>query len=106
MVNVEQVKRAVASFIDSDVVPVMPKGQGILLATMAPLVIEAQAKKLLDNPVVKMAEINDGDNIDIDKLYTEFKKHAQGKYPIEIYGFKISENDIDTLYQRILQGGY
>ena len=104
MVSIDTIKRVVANYIDTDVVPVMPKAQGVLLATMAPLIIEAQAKKILQNPIVKMAEISEGDNVDIEKLYSEFKKHNQGKFPIEVYGFKISENDVDTLYQRILQG--
>lgn len=103
METVEQVKRGIANFIDAEVVPVMPKWKGITLAVGASLMIDGKADELLNHPLVKMMGVVDGNAVDVDKLYSEFKVKAQGKWPVEIWELKVSENDFDKLYQHIKQ---
>lgn len=101
MVSMDQVKRGVANFIDGEVVPIMPRWKGVLLSTGAALMIEGKASELVHHPLVQMMGVVDGDSVDIDKLYSTMKIKAQGKWPIEISGLKMSETDLDKLVQYI-----
>lgn len=101
MENISQVKRGIANFIDGEVAPVMPRWKGILLSAGAALMIEGKTNEVLNHPMVQMMGIIDGDNVDVDKLYSTLKVKAQGKWPIEVSGLKMSENDLDKLYQYI-----
>lgn len=101
MVTIDQFKRGVANFIDREVVPVMPKWKGILFAAGAPLVIESKAKELPESPIVKAMGVLEGDQVDVDKIYSALKTKAQGKWPVEIFNLKMSESDLDKLYEYI-----
>lgn len=101
MENIEKVKRGIAMFVDNEVAPVMPKWKGIAFAAGAALIIEANANTLINHPMISMLGVVEGDNVDVDKLYAAVKSKAQGKWPVEIYGFKMSETDLDKLYQYI-----
>lgn len=97
MVSVNKVMENVAAFVDEDLVPKMPKLEGIAFAAMAPFVIKSKVPGLLK--LVEGTELVDGDKIDVDKLYQEFKIKSQGKWPMEMFGFKFHEDDLDKLYR-------
>ncbi len=101
MENIEKVKRGIAMFVDNEVAPVMPKWKGIAFAAGAALMMEAKANTLLNHPMVSMLGVVEGDNVDVDKLYAAVKSKAQGKWPIEMAGLRMSEGDFDKLYQYI-----
>ena len=101
MESIDQVKRGIANFIDGEVAPIMPRWKGVLLSAGAALMIEGKSNEILKNPMVQMIGIIDGDMVDVDKLYSTLKVKAQGKWPIEISGLKMSETDMDKLYQYI-----
>lgn len=97
MVHMNRVMENAAVFVDNELVPKMPKLEGIAFAAMAPFVIKSKVPGLL-----KMAhgtELVDGENVDIDRLYQEFKAKAQGKWPVQLLGFTFREDDLDTLYR-------
>ena len=100
MVSVSQIERGAAAFVDRHMVPVMPKAKGIAFGAFAPLVIKAKVKEYA--PLVQSIGLMDEDgNVDLDAAYTAFKGKAQGQWPIELLGFKVSESDLDKLYQTI-----
>lgn len=101
MESIDQVKRGVANFIDGEVAPIMPRWKGVLLSAGAALMIEGKSNEILKNPMVQMMGVVNGDMVDVDKLYSTLKVKAQGKWPIELEGLKMSETDLDKLYQYI-----
>lgn len=101
MESIDQVKRGIANFVDSEVAPIMPRWKGVLLSAGAALMIEGKSNELIKHPMVQMMGVIDGDMVDVDKLYSTIKMKAQGKWPIELSGLKMSETDLDKLYQYI-----
>lgn len=104
MENIEQVKRGICNYIDAEVVPIVGGWKGVALGVGAALVVENKSDELVKNPFVQMMGVIDGNQIDVDKLYTKIKLKAQGKWPMDIAGFKASESDLDKLYQFIKKG--
>lgn len=96
-ISISRLEQNLMAFMDADMIPKMPKLEGIALAAIAPLVIRAKLPMLLK--ITQGTELMVGENINVDLLYTEFKRAAAGKYPIEIAGFRFDENDIDKLYR-------
>lgn len=101
MVHINRVMENVAAFVDDDLAPKMPKLEGIAFAAMAPFVIRAKLPGLLK--LVDGTELVDGENIDVDRLFREFKSKAQGKWPITMMGFTFHENDLDNLYRYLMR---
>lgn len=101
MESMEKIERALARFIDKEMYPVMPKVQGIAFAAFAPLVIQNKKQELLHSPLVQAMGVVDGENVDVDKLYAAFKGKAQGQWPMDAFGFKVTEADFDKLYRYI-----
>lgn len=101
MESIDQVKRGIANFIDGEVVPIMPRWKGVLLSAGAALMIEGKSNEIIKHPMVQMMGVVNGDMVDVDKLYSTLKVKAQGKWPVEISGLKMSETDLDKLYQYI-----
>ena len=99
MESIQQIERGVALFIDRDMVPVMPKAKGIAFAAFAPMVVKAKVKEFL--PLVESMGLAEGDQVNTDQIYSAFKEKAQGKWPVELLGFKFSEDDLDKLYRTI-----
>lgn len=96
-ISVSRLEQNLMAFMDADMIPKMPKLEGIALAAIAPLIIRAKLPMLLK--MAQGTELMVGENINVDLLYAEFKRAAAGKYPIEIAGFRFDENDIDKLYR-------
>ena len=99
MKTIQEIERGVALFIDREMVPIMPKAKGIAFAAFAPMVVKAKIKEYA--PLVQTMGLLDGENINVDEVYRAFKEKAQGKWPIEVLGFKFSEEDLDKLYRTI-----
>lgn len=101
MVNMSRAMENIAAYIDGELVPKMPKLEGIAFAAMAPFVIKAKIPSLMK--LTQGTELIDGENIDVDALYHEFKSKAQGKWPIEAFGFVFREDDLDKLYRYLVR---
>ena len=97
MVNINRITENAIVFVDKELVPQMPKLEGIAFAAMTPFVIKSKLPGLLK--LANGTELMDGENIDVDALYREFKSKAQGKWPIEALGFIFREDDLDKLYR-------
>lgn len=96
MVNIQRLEANMVAFIDEDLVPKMPKLEGIAFSALAPMVIRSKLPKVLS--LVNGTDLVTGENIDVDKLYQAFKSKAQGKWPVEVVGFRFYEEDLDKLY--------
>lgn len=101
MEHIEKVKRGAAAFVDREIVPTLPKWQGILFGAGAGLFLEGKSEAILKHPIAEMLSLVDGDQVDVDKAYSAIKNQAQGKWPVKIVGFKCSEEDLDKLYRYI-----
>ena len=101
MESIEKVKRGVAAFVDRELVPTLPKWQGILFGAGAALFLEGKSEAMLKHPFGAMLCLVDGEQVDVDKAYTAVKNQAHGKWPVSIAGFKCSEEDLDKLYRYI-----
>ena len=99
MTNIQQIERGVALFIDREMAPMMPKAKGIAFAAFAPMVVKAKVKEYA--PLVQTMGLMNGEDIDLEEGYRAFKEKAQGKWPIEVLGFKFAEEDLDKLYRTI-----
>ena len=104
MVSMEQIRRGAMKFLSRELVPMMEKGKGILVEVFAPSVIDANLKKYMGMDWIQGTGIVDGMNADIDEVYKMFKQGANGKWPIELMGFRFNESDLDKLYQYIKEG--
>lgn len=86
-------------FVDREMVPALPKAKGIAFAAFAPFLIKAKVQEF--TPLVQTMGLLDGENVDIDTIYTALKSKAQGKWPLELLGFNAKEEDLDKLYRYI-----
>lgn len=101
MVHISRVMENLAAYVDEDMVPQMPKPTGIAFAALAPFVMKAKIP-----PLLKWAEgttLVDGENVDVEALYREFKAKANGKWPIQMFGFTFREDDLDKLYRYLMR---
>ena len=101
MVHINRVIENAMAFVDDDLIPKMPKLEGIAFAAMAPFVVRAKVPGLLK--LVEGTELVDGENVDVERLYREFKAKAQGKWPVTMMGFTFREEDLDTLYRYLMR---
>lgn len=99
MESIQQVERGLAAFIDKDMAPLMPKAKGIAFAAFAPMVVKGKIKEF--TPMAQSMGLMQDENVDVDLLYKAFKEKAQGKWPIDLLGFKFTEEDLDKLYRTI-----
>lgn len=99
MVSMSRIMETAMSFVDNELVPKMPKLEGIAFAAVAPFVLKSKIPGLLK--LANGTELVDGDNVDVDRLYQEFKIKSQGKWPMQMFGFTFREDDLDILYRYI-----
>ena len=101
MVGYEQIRSGIVTYIGKDLAPLLPKAYGIGLAAFAPAVVDAKLKQIFQSNILSGTTLVDGNMIDIDEAMRMLKPAAEGKWPIEMYGFKFTESDLDKLYKYI-----
>jgi hypothetical protein len=101
MTGFEQIKRGVVAYINQDLVPVVPKALGIGLAAFGPVVIESKVRELAASGLFSGTNLVSTEGVDIDEVMRLIKPAANGKWPIQMYGFTFSETDLDKLYRYI-----
>lgn len=116
MVNLNQIQRGLTAYIDNEISPklsglqriIISGGGGVLAARLPTLLQTQKAKSML----VMISLTDEDGNIDIDVLYSEFKRALQqsGVITIDIpmpfqppLSMKINDADLDNLYQYIIQ---
>lgn len=101
MVHINRLMENAAAFVDEDMIPQMPKLEGIVLAATVPFVLKAKIPALVK--MVEGTDLVDGETVNVDLLYREFKAKAAGKWPVELMGFKFREDDLDKLYRYLVR---
>ena len=101
MKSVEQIKRGAMLYIASEIVPMMPVGKALLLEAVAPNVIEGNIRSYISKDWLANSGLVDGTNIDVDELYKQLKSTAANRWPVELFGIRFSEADLDKLYNFI-----
>lgn len=116
MVNIGQIKRGLASFVDAEILPAIPAGTlkrtligagvGLYLANL-----EKTLSGLSDNALVAaLGIIDEAGNVDIDKLAEELKRNMapEGlKINLDVMGFHLGDmtlhqSDIESLRVHIV----
>lgn len=113
MVSLAQVQKGLATYIDTEFVGKLTDWRKWVIGAGAAMALQdlpATVGQYKNNEVVKMLGIIDSDNnIDVDKLYNQFKIQAQKgaiTFNIPMLGaVTLNEADVDKLYRFIVQGG-
>ena len=116
MVNVGQIKRGLANFVDSEILPKIPAGslKRTLIGAGIGLYISNLEKTLVDatkSPyIAALGVVDEAGNINIDALASEIKKNmtAEGvKIDLDVMGFHLgdmtlNQSDIERLRAHIV----
>ena len=88
MVGLEQVRRGILTYINKELVPLLPTWQGVLIEALAPTVLDAKTKEILNGKLLTGTGLVEGSTINVDEIYRSLKVSAQGRWPMEIAGFR------------------
>lgn len=109
MVHKSKVLNGIAGYVDAEIVSKMAGSWKAWLVGGAAGLVTARAGKLIDelskNPMVTALGLVEGENIDVDAIYTELLKQAQkGSATIElpvIGPITFGVADVESLYRHI-----
>lgn len=104
MVGLEQVRRGILTYINRELAPLLPTWQGVLIEALAPTVLDAKTKEILNGKLLTGTGLVEGSTINVDEIYRNLKVSAQGRWPMEIAGFRFSDSDLDKLYRYVKEG--
>ena len=99
MVGLEQIRRGASTYVTKELAPLLPTWQGVLIEALAPGVIDAKLKELVGMKL--FSGFVDGATVNVDEIYKQLKTTASGRWPMEVYGFRFNEADLDKLYRYI-----
>lgn len=108
MVTIQKVQAGVANFIEKEITAQFTGWKKLVAETAIGLYISqlpAQISALSQNPVFANLGIVAGDQVDVDKLYTELSKHFTQSVAVQIPMLgtaTFTKENLDTLYQMIL----
>lgn len=109
MATLAQVKAGAAAYIEQEIISKIDGWQKWIAGAVVARTLD-RADTIVDalrqNPAVQMLGIfDDSGDIDIDALYTEFKKQAQRgpvSFDVPMIGrLTLNESDVDKIYQSI-----
>lgn len=101
MTGLDQIRRGIMGYITAEVLPLLEPGKSILVGALAPRVIDANLKRYIELPWLEGTGLIDGAAVDVDELYKLVKASSAGKWPLELFGVRFSESDLDKLYRHI-----
>lgn len=101
MVGLEQVRRGILTYVNKELAPLLPTWQGVLVEALAPVVLDAKTKEILNGKLLAGSGLVDGATINVDEVYKMVKNTALGRWPMEIAGFRFTESDLDKLYRYV-----
>ena len=102
MVGLEQVRRGILTYINRELAPLLPTWQGVLIEALAPSVLDAKTKEILNGKLLTGTGLVEGSTIN--EIYRSLKVSAQGRWPMEVAGFRFSDSDLDKLYRYVKEG--
>lgn len=103
MMSLDRIRRGIMAYVTNEILPLMDPMKSILVAALAPKVIEVNLKKYTSVDWLDGTGLIDGDTIDIDELYKLIKASSAGKWPLELFGIRFNEADLDKLYRHMME---
>ena len=104
MVGLEQARRGILTYINKELAPLLPTWQGVLIEALAPTVLDAKTKEILNGKLLTGTGLVEGSTINVEEIYRSLKVSAQGRWPMEVAGFRFSDSDLDKLYRYVKEG--
>lgn len=104
MIGLEQVRRGAAAYVSKELAPLLPTWQGVLVEALAPAVIDAKLKEMMSGKLLAGTGFVDGATVNVEEVYKLVKAASVSRWPMEVYGFRFSEADLDKLYRYIREG--
>lgn len=112
MVHINKVKNGIVKYLDTEVITKLPGWKSWVFGAGAIIMlsrIDAVIAQVKEHPVVKAMGIIDGDMVDVETLYSAFKKQAQTVGAVDISipmigDLRMGASDIDRLYSMIMEG--
>ena len=101
MVGYDQIKQGIIQYINRELAPMAPKALGIGMVAFGPTIVDSKMKQFFTNGVFVGTPLMDGTMLDVDEAIRLWKPAAEGKWPIEMFGIKFSESDLDKIYRYI-----
>lgn len=112
MVSINQFRQGFLNYVENDILIHLQGFKKVAVGTTVILMAqnEDSINQVLNHPFVKMLNIQQDGNIDIDKLKNAICQYMDSNEKITITfpfigDFTFSKNDIEKLYQYIIQGG-
>jgi hypothetical protein len=103
MTNLDKIRRGATSYVTSEIVPIMDTVKGVLVAALAPKVIEANLARFSKVDWLDGTGLVDESGFNVEEIYKLIKASSSGKWPIELFGIRFSESDLDKLYRHIME---
>lgn len=110
MISIAKFRNGIHKYLERELIASMGGWQKWVFGAGAALLLnrfETIMTGLQNNPIIKMMDVIDGDQINIEALYVAFREQAQTTPAvIEIPGMgtiKMSATDIDLLYNAIME---
>lgn len=110
MISIAKFRNGIHKYLERELIASMGGWQKWVFGAGAALLLnrfDSLIHGLRENSIIKMMDVIDGDQINIEALYAAFREQAQN-YPavIEIPGIgtiKMAASDIDVLYSMIME---
>lgn len=110
MVTMDKVKRGMAAYLETELIPSLGGWQKWLVGAGAAILVNRMDNvmaNMANMPIVKMMDIIHGDNIDIETVYEAVREQAKTTPAvIDVPGvgtFKLGAADVDKLYRMIME---
>ena len=103
MTSLDKIRRGAMAYVTSEIVPIMDTGKSILVAALAPRVIEANLNRFSKADWLNGTGLVDDSGFNVEEIYKLIKASSSGKWPIELFGIRFSESDLDKLYRHIME---
>ena len=103
MTNHDKIRRGAMSYITVEILPLIEPGKGILVAALAPRVIDANLRKYSKLEWLSGTGLADENGFDVDEIYKLVKASSANKWPVEMFGVRFGETDLDKLYRHITE---
>lgn len=103
MTNNEKIRRGAMAYITAEVLPIIEPGKSILVAALAPSVIDANLRRFAKMEWLNGTGLVDDSGFNVEEIYRLVKSSSAGKFPVDLFGLRFSEADLDKLYRHIME---
>jgi hypothetical protein len=103
MTSQDKIRKGAMAYITAEILPLVEPGKSILIAALAPRVIDANLSKFSKLEWLNGTGVVDDHGFNVEDIYKLVKESSAGKWPVELFGIRFCESDLDKLYRYILE---